>query len=81
MKLKDNEMICDRCEGTGYEPTNDMYWPKQHCKKCRGNKKVDWLENIVGVRKTEEKEHNSQIDLGNYVASYYKWRTVNGITE
>lgn len=68
MELEEGEVICPRCNGTGYDPNQGTYWPKQYCKKCRGNKKIDWIENIVGV-KEKEREHDDQIDIVNYMAS------------
>lgn len=53
MKPNLEKIICDECKGDGeiyVEPFDDpeAWWFKP-CPKCKGNKKLDWIEQIVGV--------------------------------
>lgn len=62
LKLKEGEMICDKCEGKGgashAHPSSDLNSPNWvRCQKCQGKGKVDWVENIVG--KKPEFDHGS----------------------
>jgi hypothetical protein len=49
--LKEGEVICDKCNGDGYDsdisPTSFF---KLKCEKCQGKKKVDWISNITGIK-------------------------------
>jgi len=50
---------CDKCNGKGYiesetvvERTDGLVWKSTHiqtCFKCMGERKLDWVERIVGV--------------------------------
>ena len=52
--LKDGEEICDRCDGSGYEPKVDPnQFFRMPCSKCQGDKKVDWISNVTGVAPKE----------------------------
>jgi len=52
--LKEGEKICDRCEGSGYEPKQcEAQWFRTVCKKCQGEKKVDWISNVTGVKEKD----------------------------
>lgn len=51
MELEEGEVFCERCKGTGYEPTKCTYWPEQFCKKCQGTGIVDWITNVTGLQK------------------------------
>jgi RecJ-like exonuclease len=43
--LKEGEVICDKCNGTGV-------WKKVHpCYKCLGKGKLDWVTNVMGGRR------------------------------
>ena len=65
-KLKKGEVICDKCEGCGsivkvkttmidYEHID--YEMMKTCPKCKGEGKLDWVENVVGKGLNErEKE-------------------------
>jgi DnaJ-class molecular chaperone len=55
MKLKEGEYICDKCNGRGSLPTRNPDVVTK-CPKCNGKKKLDWIENIVGVTKNKPKE-------------------------
>ncbi len=56
MDLKEGEIICDKCRGTGSikvkrDPTKSgPYRPTMICLKCLGEGKFDWIENIIGVK-------------------------------
>jgi len=41
-------MICDKCNGIGYWESPDKKI-KQWCLKCKGEKELDWIEEIFGV--------------------------------
>lgn len=48
------EFICDRCKGTCHEPTQYLdNFTIEICDKCLGHGKLDWIENVVGKRKTK----------------------------
>jgi len=44
--LDPGEMICNKCNGTGWL-TGKNEW-EYTCDKCRGDGKVDWISNIMG---------------------------------
>ena len=59
IRLKDGEIICDKCDGQGdlglnYKTMeeNDIKFPIQlniiECNKCYGSGKLDWVEAVVG---------------------------------
>jgi len=47
---------CNKCDGKGsinYDGTDvvsGMYSDWRICPKCRGKRRIDWIENIIGVR-------------------------------
>jgi len=52
------EVLCDRCGGSGFVGPGEKFdysssepgiMPKR-CKKCRGEGRLDWVENVVGKR-------------------------------
>ena len=40
---------CDECNGKGIVPESEF--PNKVCQKCFGSKKLDWVENVVGVKR------------------------------
>jgi len=56
MKLKEGEVICDECMGSGNQakwdriPDYRCYLP---CEKCNSTGKLDWIENITGKKKQD----------------------------
>ena len=50
MKLKEYEVVCNKCLGQGNLKKGDQYSP---CPKCLGEGKLDWVENVVGKRRKE----------------------------
>ena len=52
MKLKDGEIICPECKGTGRESESTIsaagYEMTFECKKCQGDGKFDWVERVMG---------------------------------
>lgn len=55
MDLEDGEIICKKCEGTGKtiftEQRGKGFYPiKIQCTRCKGEGKLDWIENLVGMK-------------------------------
>ena len=56
MDLKEGEIICDKCRGTGSTKVKrkskipEPYYPLTMCLKCLGAGKLNWIENITGVK-------------------------------
>jgi len=54
MDLKPGEVVCDKCNGSGEVYVVPFDDPQAHwyelCSKCKGCKKLDWIERIIGVR-------------------------------
>ena len=52
--LKEGEIVCNKCGGTGRttvklaKPTINI---TGFCLKCSGRGKLDWIENITGVKR------------------------------
>jgi DnaJ-class molecular chaperone len=62
MDLKPGEIICDKCKGEGtifYPYNKQIRWCE--CRKCQGDGKVDWIENVVGK---EKQDFISGVDYG-----------------
>jgi len=49
IELKEGEVICNKCNGTGF----DGFFL---CPKCQGEKKLDWISYITGTPKDDNKE-------------------------
>lgn len=47
-ELKEGELICDMCNGTGNFPVSDNGENCAICSKCWGKGSVDWIENVMG---------------------------------
>jgi len=45
--LEEGEIICNKCEGSGYISVGSNFY--QLCPKCQGEKKLDWISAITGV--------------------------------
>lgn len=56
--LEEHEIFCPVCKGLGKKPGTDLV-----CKKCHGDGKLDWLENIVGKRKKHHEFYFQVKDL------------------
>jgi len=52
MQLKPGEVLCDRCNGSGenYDPEFVEIWGITDCPKCWGKGKLNWVDNIVGIK-------------------------------
>jgi len=56
VNLRKGEIVCDKCKGTGSTKVkrdltkSGPYRPTIICLKCLGGGKLDWIENIIGVR-------------------------------
>ena len=62
--LEEGETICDRCNGSGYDPRgDDAQFFRIICQKCQGEKKVDWISNITGIKEKE-------LNLNSYTQQY-----------
>jgi len=51
--LKAGEIECPKCNGTGHDVEDKKHfyiW----CEKCQGSGKVNWIEAIVGKKKSSE---------------------------
>ena len=50
MKLEPGEIICDKCEGTGVDPSYgcSVFGSRIFCRKCGGYGKLNWTETIFG---------------------------------
>jgi len=59
MELEEGEMVCDKCEGTGWM---NHHWADLPCEKCNGKGKLDWIENIVGV-KVEKSKYEKELEM------------------
>jgi len=46
--LKEGEIVCDKCDGKGSLDVDSK--TLKICPKCLGDKKVDWIENIMGKK-------------------------------
>ena len=46
MILNEGEVICDKCNGTGFWEKNGL-----QCYKCLGKGKLDWVTNVMGGRR------------------------------
>lgn len=55
LDLKPGEVICDKCDGSGIIQTTDkkFFIHKRQCDQCKGDGKLDWIENVVGKEETE----------------------------
>jgi len=59
VKLKEGEVFCSRCHGVGINNRINLKTLRGSvrqiiCKKCFGEGKLTWLENIVGKKKDEQ---------------------------
>jgi hypothetical protein len=48
MILEPDEVICNRCDGSGEEPGEFVGGFEITCSRCWGTGKLDWIENIMG---------------------------------
>ncbi len=57
IELEPGEVICSKCGGEG------------PCSKCHGRKKLDWIENVVGVKSIRLKPgiYVQEVDLSEYI--------------
>jgi hypothetical protein len=51
IELKEGEVICSKCKGSGSWPATNVeiespYWSR--CPKCQGDGKLDWIHAITG---------------------------------
>ncbi len=47
LKLKDGEMICNKCRGYGVIHGNNFDEISINCPKCQGGGVVDWVQNVI----------------------------------
>jgi DnaJ-class molecular chaperone len=51
--MRDGEVVCNKCDGRGCLDVLGSPDLLQQCPKCKGNKKVDWIENVIGKKYIE----------------------------
>lgn len=56
LKLKDGEMICNKCRGYGVIHGNNFDEISINCPKCQGGGAVDWIQNAMWRNHREETE-------------------------
>ena len=49
MLLNEGEVICDKCNGTGFWEETGLRG--HQCYKCLGKGKLDWVTNVMGGRR------------------------------
>ena len=48
-----NEYICEECDGSGEGNSKpNRRFPSSICERCAGTGKLDWIDNILGARKS-----------------------------
>jgi len=60
LKLELGEVLCSKCKGETFiryteKRGNGFYPMKQICDKCKGHGKLDWIENITGIKKPSKR--------------------------
>lgn len=50
MDLKKGEMICPQCHGEDLSKPTGKWTTTSICGHCKGEGKVDWIENVVGKK-------------------------------
>ncbi len=78
MNLKDGEVICNQCKGTGHPNNNKVNYnsrslfPVPHvCDKCNGVGKLDWIEVIVGKKHLRKITSQWKVEMDNDVQVLY----------
>jgi hypothetical protein len=59
------EIVCDKCNGEGAILHHKIEVMDYVCPKCQGRGKVDWVENVVGV-----KPKDSMFSFSKFAATY-----------
>lgn len=60
--LKEGEVICDQCNGTGFWEENGL-----QCYKCLGKGKLDWVSNAMGGYKPIVVDWGTSISSNNKI--------------
>jgi len=61
-------MKCDNCNGIGYviktriNKKGRTKYSKNFCIKCKGNKELDWLENVLGINNNFNYDRSVYLD-------------------
>ena len=48
--LKKGEVVCNKCHGRGCFDVPESPRLLKQCLKCHGKGKLDWIQNVVGIR-------------------------------
>jgi hypothetical protein len=50
--LEEGEVLCSSCKGRGYHPSKqNPDTMASVCRKCNGDRKIDWITNAMGIQK------------------------------
>ncbi len=77
MKLKEGEVICDKCNGNGKSKSYHLFLQhteRRECDNCNGEGKLDWIENVVGKKRDKIKMN---ILYGSFIHSNHTLISVN----
>lgn len=77
MELKDGEIWCPKCKGSGKESRYSHFktFPSSEpCSKCKGKGKLDWIENIVGCKSTLRGDNPCSEFSLTYMLEVEKWK-------
>ncbi len=64
--MKKGTYKCKKCKGTGEiknpnEPKAFIFHEHVKCPKCKGDGYLDWIENVVGKKRSEHEKRKMEI--------------------
>ncbi len=72
MKLKEGEIICNKCNGSGSLSSKiNASTMAFTCKKCDGVGKLDWIENVIGKKVPNMFDSSSTMTISGMKFSNY----------